>query len=428
MRSLLSKRNLAIIFAGALVITVAIVAVAVGVGHPDVPDDDVAVIDDDRINVPGVVEDGVISKENFDKLLQQTATQQGLQEVPQPSDPQYEVLRDQALATALDVAWIAGEGERQSVEVTDTEIQQSFEQTKQQNFETEEEYQQFLTEQGLTQEDVLERVRLQEISSKIEEELTESISEPSESEARDFYDANKEQFVQPEQRTIRLIQNSDAAKVQQALDALSSDNSAGNWKKVAAEFSTDPTSKEQGGVRENVVPGSFEQPLDGEIFNAPEGEVQGPIETPTGGYVFQVDSSTPETMQSFDQLRDQIVQQINSTKEQEAFGAFLSSYQSYWASITFCGEDYLINRCDNFTGEAEPCPDPTLPEPQQQQQLTQQGCPPPARTISPVAPGSVEPFAPASGGQPQKPHPPGEDTAAPTAPGGVPGGGIVPTG
>ena len=28
-------------------------------------------------------------------------------------------------------------------------------------------------------------------------------------------------------------------------------------------------------------------------------------------------------------------------------------------------------------------------------------------------PGSIELFTPASGGQPQKPHPPGEDTAAP---------------
>ena len=428
MRSLLSKRNLAIIFGGALVITVAIVAVAVGVGHPDVPDDDVAVIDDDRINVTGVVEDGVISKESFDELLQQTATQQGLQEVPQPSDPQYGTLKEQALTAALDIAWIAGEGERQAVEVTDTEIQQSFEQTKNENFQTEKEYQQFLTEQGLTQEDVLERVRLQAISSKIEEELTENVSEPSESEASDFYDANKEQFAQPEQRTIRLIQNSDAAKIQQAFDQLSADNSPANWKKVAAELSTDPTSKEKGGVRENVVPGSFEQPLDDEIFDAPEGEVQGPTETPTASYVFQVDSITPETTQSFDQVRDQIVQQINSTKEQEIFAAFLSSYQSYWSSITFCGEDYLIDRCDNFTGEAQPCPDPNLPEAQQQQQLTQQGCPPPAPTISPVAPGSIELFTPASGGQPQKPHPPGEDTAAPAAPGGVPGGGIVPTG
>ena len=114
--------------------------------------------------------------------------------------------------------------------------------------------------------------------------------------------------------------------------------------------------------------------------------MQGPIETPTGSYVFQVDSITPETTQSFDQVRDQIVQQINSTKEQEVFASFLSSYQSYWSSITFCGEDYLIDRCDNFTGEAQPCPDPNLPEAQQQQQLTQQGCPPPAPTISPVAP------------------------------------------
>ena len=73
----------------------------------------------------------MISKENFDKLLQQTAKQQGLQDaVPPPSDPQYETLKDQALNAALDVAWIPGEGERQDVEVTDTEVQQSFEQTK----------------------------------------------------------------------------------------------------------------------------------------------------------------------------------------------------------------------------------------------------------------------------------------------------------
>ncbi|HEU4979988.1 MAG TPA: hypothetical protein VFT14_02150, partial [Solirubrobacterales bacterium] len=65
----LSKRNLAIIFGGAFVLCVVIVAAAVGIGSPDVPDDDVLIVDDQSINVPGVVEEGAVSKESFDRLL-----------------------------------------------------------------------------------------------------------------------------------------------------------------------------------------------------------------------------------------------------------------------------------------------------------------------------------------------------------------------
>jgi len=426
-RGLLSKRNLAIFFGIAFVLTVAIVGVAVGVGHPDVPSDDIAVVDDDSINVPGLVDEGKISKEGFDTLLLQTAKQQGLDAAPAPGDPQYDAVRDAAINTALDFAWISGEGEKQGIEVTDTQVQQQFEQTKQQSFKTEEEYQQFLTDQGLTQEDVLQRVGLQVVSTQIEDKLTNSVGDPPESDLRDYYEENKDQFTQPEQRTIRLIQNADEAKAQQAYDALSADSSPANWKKVAAEFSTDPTSKDKGGLRENVVPGSFEQPVDDEVFDAPQDEVVGPVKTSTASYVFQVQSITPESTQSFDQLKPQISEQLKSTEQQEAFSAFLSSYNSYWSSLTQCGEDYLVVRCDNFTGEANPCPDPSLPPDQQQQQLQQQGCPPPVLTTSPVAPGSVDPFTATSTGQPQKPHPAGEATA-PTSPGTVPGGGIVPTG
>ena len=59
-RGFLSKRNLAIIFGAALVLTVVITAAAIGIGHPSVPSDDVAVIDDADINVPGLVQDGHI--------------------------------------------------------------------------------------------------------------------------------------------------------------------------------------------------------------------------------------------------------------------------------------------------------------------------------------------------------------------------------
>ena len=163
-------------------------------------------------------------------------------------------------------------------------------QLKSQNFKTEVEYQQFLQQSGLTQEDIDERVRLQVISQKIQEQITNDTPEVSDEEVREFYDANKAQFEQPESRDIRVIVNKDPAQVQQALTLLQADNSPENWKKVAAQFSTDPTSKDKGGVRAGVTPDQFEDPLNTDIFDAPEGQVEGPVQTSVSTYAFQVDS------------------------------------------------------------------------------------------------------------------------------------------
>jgi parvulin-like peptidyl-prolyl isomerase len=322
---------------------------------------------------------------------------------------------------------LEGEADRRGVEVTDKEVSDTFTQLKQQSFQTEAEYQKFLQQSGLTQEDIDERVRLQVISQKIQEEITGDAPEPSDDEAQEFYDENQAQFEQPEQRDIRLIINRDPAQVQAALTQLQADNSPENWKRVAAELSTDPQSKDQGGVRSGVVPDTFEEPLNTEIFEAPEGEVVGPVETSVSSYAFQVDSITPGTTTPFEDASEQINQQLQQQTQQEAFSSFLADYRDRWTAETICADDFLIERCDNFEGNPSPCPDPSLTPEQQQQQLETSGCPPPVQTISPAAPGTIVAFQQATGGQPQKPHPPGEDQAqAPTFPGGagVPGGGV----
>ena len=216
--------------------------------------------------------------------------------------------------------------------------------------------------------------------------------------------------------------NEDPEKAQEAADQLKQDNSPESWNKVAAEFSTDASSKDKGGVRESITEGVFPEAVDDEIFDAPEGEVVGPIETDAGTYVFQVDSITEATTTPLDEARAQIDEQLAGQLQQEAFSDFLSDYRDRWVELTICADDFITERCDNFGGEVTPCPDPTLPEDQQKQQLEQTGCPPPVLSTNPAAPGSFVPFTPPSG-QPQRPHPPGEDAAAPAgAPGALPGG------
>jgi parvulin-like peptidyl-prolyl isomerase len=400
-----SKRNVAILLGAVLVLGVVLIIVIQGVGHDDVPDDSVAVVDGTEI-----------TQEDFDTAFQQAATQSGLQTPPAPGDEQYEQVRDQALSSLLDAAWIEGEGERQGVEVTDKEIEDTFTELKSQNFQTEEEYQQFLQQSGLTQEDIDERVRLQVISQKIQDQITADTPGVSEDEAREFYDENKAQFEQPESRNIRIIVNKDPARVQEAVTQLQADSSPENWKRVAAEFSTDATSKDKGGVRDGITEGTFEQPLNAEIFDAPEGQVEGPVHTSVSDYAFQVESVTPATTTPFEDAAGQIEDQLDQQVQQEQFQAFLSDYRDYWVEQTTCSEDFLTDRCNNFTGNPAPCPDPSLTPEQQQQQLEQTGCPPPVLTISPAPPGTITAFQQATGGAPQKPHPAGEDVAQPTVP------------
>ncbi|HEY1237088.1 MAG TPA: peptidyl-prolyl cis-trans isomerase, partial [Solirubrobacterales bacterium] len=346
-RGFLSKRNLAILFGATLVLVVAITAVAIGVGHPSVGSDDVAVIDDDSVDVPGLFEDGVMSKANFNHFLLQTAKQNNLQQVPQPSDPQYKQLKDQAVQSALQIGWIVGEANRQGLDFTDTQVQQSLSQIKSQ-FKTQQEYEQARDQAGLTDQDVLVRARLQLIQNKIQENVTNSAGSVSDSDARDYYDANKQQFTQPAKRTIRIIQNKDAHQINLAYQALRTDQSAANWNKVAAQYSTDPTSKDKGGLRTDVVPGSFQQPLDDDIFKAPVHALQGPVSTPTGNFVFQVESATPEQVTGFDdttssasggapaKVSDQIKTQIKSQQQQEALTAFGQHFRDYWTNLTQC--------------------------------------------------------------------------------------------
>jgi parvulin-like peptidyl-prolyl isomerase len=296
----LSKRNVAIFFGVALVAMVVIVGVAVGVGHPNVPSDEVAVIDDSSINVPGLIDSGKVSKANFDRFLLQTAKQNGLQAVPQASDPQYKQLKDQSMQAVLQIGWIVGEANKRDLTFTDTQVNQSLQQIKSQ-FKTEAEYVQARDQAGLTEADVLQRAKLQLIQNKIQDDINNSVGTPSTGDARDYYDANKQQFTQAAKRTIRIIQNKDPHQIDLAYQALRTDQSPANWKKVAAQYSTDPTSKAKGGLRTDVVPGSFQQPLDGEIFKAQPGQLEGPVPTSTGNFVFQVISATPEKVTGFDE-------------------------------------------------------------------------------------------------------------------------------
>ena len=144
------------------------------------------------------------------------------------------------------------------------------------------------------------------------------------------------------------------AKVEGAKAQLEKDHSTASWSKVAKKYSTDPTSKTAGGLEAGVTEGRFPEPLNSDVFNAPKGQLVGPVKTSLGYYLFVVEKETPKKIQPLSQAKSQISSQLTQQAQQETFTQFVSDYSSKWQSRTFCAPGYVIERCANYPGSAHP--------------------------------------------------------------------------
>src|SRR5262249_26271444 len=154
--------------------------------------------------------------------------------------------------------------------------------------------------------DINNRVKIQLLSEKLQEQLKEKAPKPSQSEVEDYYEAAKStQFTQKASRDVRVVVNKDRKKAEEAHEALTKDNSSGNWKKVAKQFSEDAATKESGGLKKGLTEGIEEEPLNAAIFGTPEGQVEGPLKTKGSYTVFEVVNSTPESVQELKTVESQ---------------------------------------------------------------------------------------------------------------------------
>jgi peptidyl-prolyl cis-trans isomerase C len=419
-----TKRLPLIVLGAVVIIFFAGFAISEGLGNPSVPSDDVAVVQDAPAGL------SPISKADFDRALQQTAASQSIKKIPAPGSAQYEQLKQGAMNTLLDAVWIQGEAADLGQTATPTEIASQLKQTISQNFHTQAEFEKFRKQAHFTQADIRTRIRLQILSNKIQAKILKGLPKATSSQIDDYYNEAKSQFEQPGSRDVRLVLNKDQAKVEQAKAALEKDSSDASWKKVAAQFSTDPSSKSNGGLRPSLTEGLVEQPLDKEIFSAQQGQVVGPVHTPLGYYVFEVEKITPSRTVPLNRAtRSQIGNQLNQQAQQNAFSNFVDDFGSKWRARTFCGSAYLIDRCDNFAGSAHPAtapPDCYSAHPAKGKRPD--ACPAPVAQIAPALPGTVSIVTAQGTRLPQRPVP----LAVPTpTTGGTLGGGLqgaVPTG
>jgi parvulin-like peptidyl-prolyl isomerase len=416
------KRLALLGFAALLILLFVGLAVAQGIGNPSVPSGDVAKIEDAP---PGL---GTISEDQLEHSVEIAAAQAQIKPVPKPGSEKYDELEKTALGELLDTVWIQGQAEEMGFSVTPKEVEEELEKLKSQAFKTEKQFKEFLKESHYTLEDVNQRVKVQILSTKIQEQLKEEAPGPSSGEIEEYYEAAKSsQYTTPETRDIRTVLNKDKAKVEEAKAQLEKDDSVKSWEKVAKKYSTDPATKGKGGLQTGLAEGQVPEPLNAPVFETDQGELGGPVKDSRGYIVFEVMKITPEKTSSLEEVKSQISTQLGEQASQQQFARFLRNYNSTWKSRTFCVSEVAktVERCANYKGTGRPSEaDPACYEANPKK--PSEACPAPITQVKPAQPGSITVLAPEGQKLAQRPRPAGEEPAPPEGaelpPGVVPGG------
>jgi foldase protein PrsA len=261
-------------------------------------------------------------------------------------EQQYTALKQQVLGFLISANWVIGEASEQGVKISDNEVKKQFNQIKTQQFPKEADFQKFLASSKQTISDLLLRVKLNLLSSKIQQKISKNAGKkPNQQEITAYYEQHKSQYGQPERRNILIVLTKTQAQAEKAKKEIESGKS---FSSVAKSASIDPVSKASGGSLPGVVKGQEEKALDEAVFKAKLNVLGGPIKTPFGYYVYEVKKTLPPSKQSLAQVQSSIQQQISAQKQQKSLSEFIKNFRKKWTGRTECRSEYSVQDCKGY--------------------------------------------------------------------------------
>jgi foldase protein PrsA len=267
-------------------------------------------------------------------------------------EQQYTALKQQVLGFLISSDWVIGEASDQGVKVSDAEVKKQFNQIKQQQFPKEADFQKFLASSGQTISDLLLRVKLNMLSSKIQQKVTKNAGKKAgQKEIAAYYEQHRQQYGQPERRNLLIILTKTQGAAEKAKQEVQSGTS---FASVAKKTSIDPVSKASGGSLPGVVKGQEEKSLDAAVFSAKTNVLGGPIKTPFGYYIFEVKKTLPASRQTLAQVQSSIQQQLSAQTQQKALSEFVKNFRKKWTGRTECRTGYVVQDCKSYKAPKTP--------------------------------------------------------------------------
>jgi len=151
----------------------------------------------------------------------------------------------------------------------------------------------------------------------------------SDLDLHDYYDKHKNRYVQAEQRRARQIliavskTRDDAAALKRANEVLAKLKAGGDFASLAKQYSDDAGSAAQGGDlgwTDRTTLASFAAPVADAVFSMKASELRGPVKSPFGYSVLELEGIQPGKTKTFDEARAQIETELRHDKSADRFG------------------------------------------------------------------------------------------------------------
>ena len=271
----------------------------------------------------------------------------------------FQSLSSQTMDFLIKAYWYQALAHKLGIKITDAQVQKALNTAKKGQFSTAAQFQQFLTQSGQTMQDILFRVRVQQIYQKL---LAKHPTTVTPAEISTYYTSHQSQFGTPESRNLKIVLTKTQAQAARGPKALEKGQS---WKAVVKKYSIDPTTKKNGGVLNGVTKGQQDAALTTAAFSAPKNKIIGPVKGQFGYYVIEVTKITPATQKTLAQSSALIKQTLTSQKQTAAQTAIDAQAKKAWLSKTKCRATYAMADCSGYkapktstTGAAGRLPEP----------------------------------------------------------------------
>jgi peptidyl-prolyl cis-trans isomerase SurA len=242
------------------------------------------------------------------------------------------------LRDLIDQSLLAQRGKDMGISV-ETDVVKQLDQIRQQNkLASMDDLEKAVSSQGLNWEDFKNSIRNRILTQKVVSQEVGSHISIGESDGRKYYEEHKGEFVRPEQVALREIKVSTEGKKEAELPdlkkkaetALKRVKDGEDFGEIAKRLS-DGSTKEQGGYIGMFKRGDLAKQLEDVLFKMKKNELTDVIETKQGFLVLQVLEHYDEGEQSFEKVKNEIMDRLYNEKLEPAVREYLKTLreQSY---------------------------------------------------------------------------------------------------
>lgn len=282
------------------------------------------------------VNNEIITRSEYDKSLARIdeETRQDCEGKCTPAQLQSEIesRKKTALRDLIDQSLLAQRGKDLGISV-ETDVVKQLDQIRIQNkLASMDDLEKAVTGQGLNWEDFKNSIRNRILTQKVIGQEVGSHISIGETDAQKYYEAHKTEYVRPEAVALsEIIVNTENKKEsdlpelrKKAETALKRVKDGEDFGEIAKRLS-DGTTKEQGGYIGTFKRGELAKQLEDVVFKMKRNELTDVIDTKQGFLIFKVLEHYDEGQQSFDKVKNEIMDHLYNERLEPAVREYLKT-------------------------------------------------------------------------------------------------------